>query len=417
MSDELRLEWRDLDGLLEARTAGNPKLHDQAAIEASFERFGMQAPLMLDDDGRLIVGHGRVEMLAARRSAGKAALRGIRVGADGSWLVPAIVGSGLSGSESLAYLIADNRTSEIGGWDNRMLVEMLSEVYDSDRGLDGVAFNLDELETMLAELELPSLVDDADAVPPLPATDDCWVKPGQVWTAGGHRVTCGDASDPRVVERVLGAERPTMAWTGPPFNVGLGRDGTAQQGRTLANDALPAADWEAFLRSVMPPLVDLVDGAIYIAMSSKEWPTMCRVLDESGAHWSDTIIWSKDRFVLGRADYQRGYEPIWYGWRDGASHHWCGDRDQSDVWHIPRPTRSPEHPTMKPVALVERAISNSSKRGGLIFDPFAGSGTTVIAADRLGRRCAAIELEPRYVQVALDRWRALTGRSVELSDE
>jgi DNA modification methylase len=151
-------------------------------------------------------------------------------------------------------------------------------------------------------------------------------------------------------------------------------------------------------------------------MSAKELPTVSRVLAEAGGHWSDTIIWAKDRFVLGRADYQRGYEPIWYGWRVGARHHWCGDRDQNDVWTIERPADSPLHPTMKPLVLFERAMTNSSRPGDRVLDPFSGSGTTLIAAERTGRLAAAIELDPRYIDVAIARWEAFSGQEAELLD-
>ena len=151
-------------------------------------------------------------------------------------------------------------------------------------------------------------------------------------------------------------------------------------------------------------------------MSSKEWPTVSGLLAEAGGHWSDTIIWSKDRFVLGRADYQRQYEPIWYGWREGTRHFWCGDRNQGDVWAIPRPVSSDLHPTMKPVALVERALTNSSPRGAIVLDPFLGSGTTLVAAERVGRRCYGIELDPRYAQVAIERWQQFTGRTAVLEE-
>jgi DNA modification methylase len=145
-------------------------------------------------------------------------------------------------------------------------------------------------------------------------------------------------------------------------------------------------------------------------MSSKEWPLVARVLAEEGGHWSDTIIWSKDHFVLGRADYQRGYEPIWYGWREGAAHRWCGERDQSDVWQIARPVEAPLHPVMKPLAVMERAIANSSQPGDLVLDAFLGSGSTLIACERTARRCAGLELDPRYVDVAVARWEAFSGQ-------
>jgi DNA modification methylase len=153
-------------------------------------------------------------------------------------------------------------------------------------------------------------------------------------------------------------------------------------------------------------------------MSTKEWPLVSRVLEELGGHWSDTIIWAKDRFVLGRADYQRQYEPIWFGWREGASHHWCGARDQGDVWTIPRPAESELHPTMKPLALVERAVENSSRAGDLVLDLFLGSGTSVIAAERTGRICYGMELDPHYCRIVIARWEAFTGLNAEkLSDQ
>ena len=144
-------------------------------------------------------------------------------------------------------------------------------------------------------------------------------------------------------------------------------------------------------------------------MSSREWPVVCRVLAEAGAHWSDTIIWAKDRFTLGRADYQRQYEPIWYGWPEGRQRQWQGGRDQGDVWSIPRPAASPLHPTQKPLALVERAIEHPSPPGATVLDPFCGAGTTLIACERTGRRGIGIEIDPRYVAATIARWEAFTG--------
>lgn len=148
-------------------------------------------------------------------------------------------------------------------------------------------------------------------------------------------------------------------------------------------------------------------------MSTKEWPTVTRVLTEAGGHWSDTVIWDKRRFVLGRAPYQRAYEPLWFGWREGVSPYWCGDRTQDDVWSIERPTDSPLHPTMKPLPLIERAIENSSRPGDVVLDLFLGSGSTVIAAERTGRVCYGMELDAHYCSIVLGRWEVFTGRKAE----
>ncbi|HEY5476830.1 MAG TPA: site-specific DNA-methyltransferase, partial [Tepidiformaceae bacterium] len=171
--------------------------------------------------------------------------------------------------------------------------------------------------------------------------------------------------------------------------------------RRIANDDLAPEEWALFVRGWARNLLAAVDGALYICMSTKEWGSVSLALEELGAHWSDTIIWAKDRFVLGRADYQRGYEPIWFGWREGAKHHWCGDRNQGDVWTIARPSASDVHPTTKPLALVERAIENSSQSGDLVLDLFLGSGSTLISAERTGRTCFGMELSPHYCDVVI----------------
>jgi DNA modification methylase len=226
----------------------------------------------------------------------------------------------------------------------------------------------------------------------------------------------GDACDVGDVSRLFGETKAAMCFTDPPHNVSLGDHGGQQRGqrrRRIQNDALPADQWVAFCRGWARNLLVSVDGALYICMSTKEWPTVSCVLEEEGGHWSDTIIWSKDRFVLGCADYQRGYEPIWYGWREGVKHHWCGDRTQGDVWQIPRPSESELHPTMKPLALIERAIENSSRPGDLVADFFLGSGSTLIAVERTGRVCYGAEIDPHYVDVAIARWEAFTGEKAE----
>jgi DNA modification methylase len=179
--------------------------------------------------------------------------------------------------------------------------------------------------------------------------------------------------------------------------------------RSIANDNL-GAEFPAFASRFSSVIADvLLPGApIYMAMSAQEWPVIHAALTEAGFHWSSTIIWVKDHAVLSRKDYHTRYEPLWYGWKDGAARLTpLDDRSQNDVWEIPRPTRSEEHPTMKPVELVARALANSSKVGDRVFDPFLGSGTTAVAAEQTGRACYGIELEPKYVAVTLERLEGL----------
>ena len=154
-----------------------------------------------------------------------------------------------------------------------------------------------------------------------------------------------------------------------------------------------------------------------MAMSAQEWPNIDRALRSFGFHWSSTIIWAKDHSVMSRKDYHTRYEPLWYGW-EGSESRLCPltDRKQNDVWEIDRPIKSEEHPTMKPVELVERAINNSSQRGNIVFEPFCGSGTDIIACERLNRKCRAIEISPAYCAVSIERWHEMTGKEPELLD-
>jgi DNA modification methylase len=165
-----------------------------------------------------------------------------------------------------------------------------------------------------------------------------------------------------------------------------------------------------FLREACTHLITVCRGAIYVCMSSSELHTLYQAFTSAGGHWSTFLIWAKHHFTLGRSDYQRQYEPILYGWREGSKHYWCQARHQGDVWMIPRPMANREHPTMKPVELVERAVDNSSRRGDTVLDPFAGSGTTLIACQRLNRRACLIELDPRYVDVICQRWQQYSGK-------
>jgi DNA modification methylase len=172
-----------------------------------------------------------------------------------------------------------------------------------------------------------------------------------------------------------------------------------------------------FLRESCANMLAVTRGAIYICMSSSELHTLVKAFTEAGGHWSTFIIWAKNHFTLGRSDYQRQYEPILYGWAEGTPHYWCGARDQGDVWSIDRPSVNDLHPTMKPVELVQKAVRNSSKSRGLVFDPFGGSGSTLIACETTGRQARLLELDPRYVDVIVRRWQDYTGRKAVLESD
>jgi len=376
------------------------------ALERSIRQFGFVSPVLARREDRVVIG-GHQRLVAARRLGMKK--------------VP-VTYLDLSIEQARLLNLALNKIS--GSWDEQLLARLLADLQTKpgvDLTLSG--FGDDELRDLLRSIETREKrerVENFDLDAELEeATRAPRSKAGDLWALGEHRLLVGDATKPADVERLLGGVQVAMAFTDPPYNVSLGDHGGQPRGsrrRRIANDSLDPIAWEVFVRAWAQPLLASVNGAIYCCMSSKELPLVSRVLAEEGGHWSDTIIWHKDRFVLGRADYQRAYEPIWYGWREGATHHWCGDRDQDDVWEINRPADAPLHPTMKPLGLMECAISNSSKPGDLVLDLFAGSGSTLIACERTGRRCAALELDPRYADVILARFERFSSLQAERVD-
>ena len=242
------------------------------------------------------------------------------------------------------------------------------------------------------------------------------VDPGDLWICGDHRVLCGDAVVTADLEAVLAGEMADMCFADPPYNVAYGdstKDTQPGKHRPILNDSL-GKGFETFLGAACTSILAVTKGAIYVCMSSSELDTLQRAFREAGGKWSTFVIWAKHMFTLGRSDYQRQYEPILYGWKDGTDHFWCGARDQGDVWFFDKPSRNDLHPTMKPVALVERAIRNSSKSRDIVFDPFGGSGTTMIAAELTGRRGRLLELDSTYVDVSVQRWQSFAGGEATL---
>jgi DNA modification methylase len=202
-----------------------------------------------------------------------------------------------------------------------------------------------------------------------------------------------------------------MTWTDPPYGVNYAnspKDKLRGKHRPILNDNL-GEGFEAFLYNACVNIIQVTKGAVYVCMSSSELDTLQRAFRAAGGKWSTFLIWAKNTFTLGRADYQRQYEPILYGWKDGTDRYWCGARDQGDVWFFDKPRKNDLHPTMKPVALVERAIRNSSKTRDIVLGPFGGSGSTLIACEKAGRQARVIELDPKYVDTIIDRWQRFTG--------
>ena len=391
---DLAIEHRTIESLIPyARNARTHSDRQIGEIAASIRAFGWTNPILVDGENGVIAGHGR--LLAARKL--------------GLAIVPVIELSGLSEPERRAYVLADNKLALNAGWDEAMLAAEVADLVALGVDLDLAGFEAVEIEKLLEQHGAgESFPDEAPPPPEHPVS-----RPGDLWRLGEHRLLCGDATRLEDLRRVLDGGLADLVFTDPPYNVAY--EGKTAKKLTIANDAL-GAGFGAFLQAACGAMLQVTKGSLYICMSSSEIGTLKDAFEAAGGHWSTFVIWSKNAFTLGRSDYQRQYEPMLYGWPKGSDHYWCGARDQGDVWQHDRPARNDLHPTMKPVALVERAIRNSSKSRDTVLDPFAGSGTTLMAAEATGRRAALIELDPAYCDVIVRRWQEATGKVAERED-
>ena len=390
----LNLEYRKVETLIPYLR--NPRTHSDeqvAKIAASIVEYGWTNPVLVDGANGVIAGHGR---LAAAEKLGLAE-------------VPVIELAHLSPTQKRAYVIADNRLALDAGWDDKLLALELAELQSEGFNLELTGFTEEEWDDLIADEASNDGLTDEDAVPEVPETPVS--RPGDMWLLGEHKVLCGDATRAEDYKALLGDDLADMTATDPPYNVNYAstaKDKMRGTFRPILNDNM-GSGFAAFLLSACQNILGVTKGAVYIAMSSSELDTLQAAFREAGGKWSTFIIWAKNTFTLGRADYQRQYEPILYGWRDGTDHYWCGARDQGDVWQIKKPHKNDLHPTMKPVELMERAVRNSSKTRDIVLDPFGGSGSTLIACEKSGRRARLMELDPKYVDVIVRRWQDYAG--------
>ncbi|MDZ4738359.1 MAG: site-specific DNA-methyltransferase [Alphaproteobacteria bacterium] len=389
-----RVERRPVCALKPAKNNARTHSPEQVAqIASSIREWGWTQPVLVDEEGGVIAGHGR--LLAAKS-----------LGVDE---VPVIVAAGWSEAQKRAYLIADNQLALNAGWDRDLLRVELGELAELSFDTSLLGFDAAFVTDVMADRR--GGLTDPDAVPEPPTKPVS--RPGDLWHLGDHRLLCGDATVLADVEKVLDGNAADMCFTDSPYNVDYGATKKRGSDRRMLNDAL-GDGFEAFLYDASLNILTVTRGAVYMCMSSSELHTLQKAFVAAGGHWSTFIIWAKNTFTLGRSDYQRQFEPILYGWKEGDKHHWCGARDQGDVWFVDKPARNDLHPTMKPVELVKRAIGNSSQRGGVVLDPFGGSGTTLIACEQTGRHARLVELDPKYCDVICKRWLDHSGGSARL---
>jgi len=310
--------------------------------------------------------------------------------------VAIIKAENLTDDQQKQFIIKDN--VGFGEWDWEDLANNWDAEQLTDWGLDIPDFKPEVLEAEEDEFDVPDGGIDTDIVL------------GDLFEIGEHRLLCGDSTDSDQVAKLMNGKKADMVFTDPPWNVNYGavKEGNAMgyKPRTILNDSMSTSDFKDFMGSAfaMMAMHSKKGCPTYVVMSAQEWGNLMLALHENDYHWSSTIIWNKSHLVMSRKDYHTKYEPIWYGWLDGAPR-LCPliDRKQSDVWDVDRPTKSELHPTTKPIALIDIALKNSSKTGNLIFELFTGSGSTMVASHQLKRKCYGMELDPKYCQVIVDR--------------
>ena len=438
----MKLELWPIDRLSPDRE--NARAHGRRnleAITASLKQFGQRRAAVVRSDGRVLAGNG---MLDAARAAGL------------SELYVTVVPDDWSDDQARAFALADNRSAELASWDQVLLEDQLSALFES--GWDVAALGFDEPEPLVYDDDVPPV----EEVPTRSAL-------GDLWLLGEHRLVVGDSTDPAVLRRAAGGEIVHAVWTDPPYGVSYQMGITEKEagqlrrrtdGKVVLNDELAGDELAAFLAAAFTGFAQVLrpGGAFYICAPTGVPEMAFRLaLESAGLLLRQQLVWVKNSIVMGRSDYQLKHEGIlygWapdgtprelpaefpydpdsmpevveaaamfspdhsavlYGWRSGAAHKWRGGRKQSSIWMFDRPKSSKDHPTMKPVPMVARGVFNSTDRGELVLDPFGGSGSTMAACYQTGRRSASVELDPRYADVIIARWEALSGGTAVRAD-
>ena len=401
---DLAIEYRQVDDLIPyARNARTHSEKQVAEIAASIREFGWTNPILVDGENGITAGHGRV--LAARK-----------LGMDS---VPVIELSHLTPIQRQAYILADNKLALNAGWDDELLALELADLDSAGFDLALTGFGDSELAGLMGAKDG---LTDPDAVPDEPERPVSVA--GDVWQLGKHRIICGDSCNAADVSRLLGDVTPHLMVTDPPYGV--------EYDANWRNEAMPAKDdparWkDGAGRSIGKVANDdradwsetwaLFPGEVaYVWHADRHAASVQRSLESSQFEMRAQIIWAKASHSISRGHYHWQHEPCWYAVRKGGTGHWSGDRTQTTLWEISHAKSETGHSTQKPVECMRRPIENNSVAGDAVYEPFSGSGTTIIAAEQTGRACYAAEIHPAYVDMAVTRWQEFTGQEAVHAD-
>jgi site-specific DNA-methyltransferase (adenine-specific) len=370
-------------------------------IKESLQRYGAARSIVIDEENRILAGNGTID------GAKAAGIRRVRIIESEGDEVIAVRRSGLSEEQKVGLALADNRTADLSEWDLEML-HRLSEEHELDPW-----FNQDDLDELLNVVEVDPVEGntDPDAVPDAP--EEPITKPGDLWILGNHRLLCGDSTNPQHLQRLMDGQLADLWLTDPPYNV----DYEGGTGLKIQNDNMADGEFRQFLCDVYSTANQVLKpgAAFYIWHADSEGYNFRGAAQDNGWKVRQCLIWLKSSLVMGRQDYQWKHEPCLYGWTDGAAHTWNSDRKQTTILEFDKPSRNKQHPTMKPVDLFQYQIDNSTKPNQLVLDSFGGSGTTIIACERIRRHARLMELDPAYCDVIVQRWSEFTGKDAVLA--
>ena len=370
----------------------NPRVNQDAVeiVKKSIKEFGFQQPIVLDKNNEIIVGHTRYE-----------ALKDLNIEK-----IDCVYANDLNEQQIKAYRIMDNKSAEFASWNYGLLTKEMTELLTSEYDLSLTGFDDVEIKDLGLDIDLgfveEGLTDD-DAVPDLP--EEPTTKLGDLWILGEHRLLCGDSTSIDDVDKLMDGNKADMVFTDPPY--GVEYEGIMNDSRNSLEELLRCSFGSYFATSKS-------GASIYCFHSDKCADIFNNVFREF-FHFSSMIIWAKNTLTLSQTDYQSQHEPCLYGWMKNGTHKWYSDRKQTSLWKFDKESVA-GHTTPKPVALINKAINNSSKSGDLVIDFFGGSGSTIIACEKTNRHCRMMELDPKYCDVIIQRWEDFTGKDALNSD-
>ena len=371
----------------------NARTHSKEQINklrASIREFGFINPVIIDRDYNVIAGHGRI--LASQE--------------EGIDKVPCVFVDYLTDAQKKAYIIADNRMALDADWDEELLKIEIESLKDEDFDLSFTGFDESELLDLFGDDSKGKVEDDNfDLSSALEKAS--FVEKGDVWTIGKHRLMCGDATSKEDVQTLMGDTKGNLILTDPPYGVSF----KSSSGLTIENDSMKNDEFYNFLLSAFKNMADHLEkgGSAYVFHADTEGLNFRKAFVDSGFHLAGCCIWVKNSLVLGRSDYQWQHEPVLYGFMQNGKHRWYSDRKQTTIWNFDKPKKNSNHPTSKPLDLLSYPISNSTQENAVVIDTFGGSGSTLMACEKMKRICYTMELDEKYASVILRRYVEDTG--------